>query len=298
MIPAEGECFMKQAGWRSIGAAWFLLFALSGGMRFPGELSAAPLLILADTSGSMREPVEVVRRDWEGPESEADPEEKLEVPKIAVVRELLLRLTAALPETDHPVAVYRLRYISGNPDRYAVFLPPEPRELAETTERIAEDFALDYPTFNRRSAIGDALRQFDERVLSALEGPRKVILFSDGRETFYDLDRDREVWSERGAADSASTEKDEEMWGPLTETERLRRTYGGDLTLVTVYVEPPPEEESGGESAEDQAEDQMEPPPGRRLLTDMSDANAGHFLDGLALLEDITPLTDALAGGE
>jgi hypothetical protein len=63
---------------------------------------------------------------------------------------------------------------------------------------------------------------------------------------------------------------------------------------VTVYVEPPPEEASGEEAAEQK----NEPPPGRRLLTDMSDANAGHFLDGLALLEDITPLTDALAGGE
>ena len=289
---------MKRAGLRSIGAACLLLLGFCGGMLLPGTLSAAPLLILADASGSMREPVEVLRVDWEGPESDADPEEKLEVPKIAVVQKLLLRLTAVLPETDNPVAVYRLRYISGNPDRYAVFLPPEPRELSETTERLTEDFILDYPTFNRRSAIGDALRQFDERVLSGLEGPRKVILFSDGRETFYDLDRDREVWSEREAADSAAAEEDEEMWGPLTETERLRQAYGGDLTLVTVYVEPPPEKESEEESGGDAAEDPNEPPPGRRLLTDMSDANAGRFLDGLALLEDITPLTDALAGGK
>jgi hypothetical protein len=263
-------------------------------MLFPGALSAAPLLVLADASGSMREPVEVLRRDWEGPESDADPEETLEVPKIAVVRELLLRLTAALPITDDPVGLYRLRYIAGNPDRYAVFLPPEPREPAETTERLTEDFVLDYPTFNRRSAIGDALRQFDERVLSGLEGPRKVVLFSDGRETFYDLDRDREVWSNRAASDSDAAKDDDEMWGPLTETERLRRAYGVDLTLVTVYVEPPPEEASGEEAAEQK----NEPPPGRRLLTDMADANAGHFLDGLALLKDLAPLTDALAGGE
>lgn len=285
---------MKRAGLRSIAAAGFLLLILGGGMLVPAILPAAPLLILADASGSMRESVEVLRRDWEGPESQADPEETVAVPKIAVVRELLLRLTATLPVTDGPVAVYRLRYISGNPDRYAVFLPPEPRDLSETAERLTEDFALDYPTFNRRSAIGDALRQFDERVLSALEGPRKVVLFSDGRETFYDLDRDREVWSNRAASDSDTAKDDEEMWGPLTETERLRRAYGDDLTLVTVYVEPPPEEASSEESAEQQDE----PPPGRRLLTDMADANAGHVLDGLALLKDLAPLTDALAGGE
>lgn len=293
---------MKRAVWRSTGAAWFLLLAFCGGMLFPAALSAAPLLILADASGSMREPVEVVRRDWEGPESDADPEETLEVPKIAVVRELLLRLTAALPETGDPIGFYRLRYLSGNPDRYAVFLPPEPRELAETTERLAEDFALDYPTFNRRSAIGDALRQFDERVLSGLEGPRKVILFSDGRETFYDLDKDREIWSERTAADAGASEDEDEIFGPLTETERLRRAYGDDLTLVTVFVEPPPGEESNGESNRESGEEpaggQNEPPPGRRLLTDMAEPEANLFLDGLALLEDITPLTDALAGGE
>jgi len=276
-----------------MGIASFLLWGLCGGMLVPATLSAAPLLIVADASGSMRESVEVLRRDWEGPESEADPEETVAVPKIAVVRELLLRLTAALPETGDFVAVYRLRYISGNPDRYAVFLPPEPRDPSETAERLTEDFVLDYPTFNRRSAIGDGLRQLDERVLSELEGPRKVVLFSDGRETFYDLDRDREVWSNRDAADSGAGEGDEEMWGPLTETDRLRRAYGDDLTLVTVYVEPPPEEESGEESAKDQNE-----PPGRRLLTDMADANGGRFLDGPALLGDIAPLTDALAGGE
>lgn len=276
---------MKNAIGRSVLFAWISLFGLMGGLSLPGPLHAAPLLILADSSGSMRESVEVLRRDWEGPESDADPEETLTVPKIAVVRELLLRLTAALPELDGPVGVYRLRYISGNPDRYAVFLPPEPRDIAETTERLTEDFDLDYPTFNRRSAIGDALRQFDERVLAELKGPRKVLLFSDGRETFYDLDRDREVWSDRNTADSAGVEDDEEMWGPLTETDRLRRAYGEELTLVTVYVAPPPTEESA------------EPPPGRRLLTDMAEVNAGRFLDGLALLKDIGPLTDALAGG-
>lgn len=277
---------MKRAGWRSVGAAWALWLGLAGGMASPGPLQAAPLLILADASGSMREPVEVLRRDWEGPESEADPEETLEVPKIAVVRELLLRLTAALPDADGPVGFYRLRYISGNPDRYAVFLPPEPRELSETTERLTEDFVLDYPVFNRRSAIGDALRQFDERVLSGLEGPRKVLLFSDGRESFYDLDRDREAWSDRNAADSEAAEDNEAMRGPLTESDRLRRTYGEDLTLVTVHLDPPP------------AEATDEPPPGLRLLTDMADANDGRFLDGLALLGDLAPLIDALAGGE
>jgi hypothetical protein len=276
---------MKNAIGRSVLFASISLFVLMGGLSFPGPLHAAPLLILADSSGSMRESVEVPRRDWEGPESDADPEETLAVPKIAVVRELLLRLTAALPEVDGPVGVYRLRHISGNPDRYAVFLPPEPRDVSETTERLTEDFDLDYPTFNRRSAIGDALRQFDERVLAELKGPRKVLLFSDGRETFYDLDRDREAWSDRNTADSAGVEDDEAMWGPLTETDRLRRAYGEELTLVTVYVAPPPT----GESAE--------PPPGRRLLTDMAEVNAGRFLDGLALLKDIGPLTDALAGG-
>lgn len=276
---------MKNAFGRSVPAAWISLLAWMGGLLLSGPLHAAPLLILTDASGSMRESVEVSRRDFEGPESTADPDETVEVPKIAVARELLLRLTAALPEAEGPVGVYRLRHIAGNPDRYAVFLPPEPRDLSETTERLTEDFVLDYPTFNRRSAIADALRQFDERVLSDWEGPRKVILFSDGRETFYDLDRDREVWSDR-AADSDVADDGEEMWGPLTETDRLRRAYGDDLTLVTVYVEPP------------LAEAADRPPPGRRLLTDMADANAGRFLDGLALLEDITPLIDALAGGE
>ena len=255
-----------------------LFFLLISGMTAP-PVGAAPPLILADASGSMRETVEVLRRDFEGPDSDAEEGETIHVPKIEVMRTLLVRLVEAMPETTGTVGVYRLRYIAGNPARYAVFLEPEPRETKETVKRLTEDFSVEYPVFNRRTDLADGLRQFDETVLSEMEGERSVLLLSDGRESFYDLDRDRE------AAASEETDEEKAVRGPLTETGRLRKVYGEVLSLFTVYLDrTEPEEE--------------EEPEGRRLLEEMARSGGGRFFDGAALLNDIGPLAEAFFGRE
>ena len=260
-------------------SVWLVVLGTVG---FAMPAGASPLLILADASGSMREAVTVPRRDWEGPDAQADPDETVEVPKIAVVRTLLTRLLSALPAETAHLGIFRLRYLAGNLDRYAVFREPAVRDLSETAAQVAEEFPVDYPVFNRRSAIGDGLRQLDERVLSEWEGPRTLLLISDGRESFYDLERDREVWT---AGETASEGGDEtEMWGPLTETARLRDVYGADLRLVSVYLDR-------------EAPDAEEIPEGRRLLTDMADVTGDRLFDGVALLADMAPLADALFGG-
>jgi hypothetical protein len=264
--------------------AWIAILALLFGPTIASASSpafAAPLFVLADASGSMRETVEVLRRDFEGPESEADPEETLRVPKIAVVRELLVRLMAAMSEDGRTVGLYRFRYIGGDSAHYAVFLEPEPRNPGETAERIAGDFVVDYPVFNRRTGLADGLRQLDENLLSALEGPRTLLLLSDGRETFHDLERDRET----ALADDEPTDPDAPIRGPFTEIRRLRERYGDDLELFFVHLDRPAGEEEAT-------------PEGRRLLTDMAGSEDRPFFDGLALLKDIAPLAEAVFGGE
>jgi len=254
-----------------------LFFLLISGLMV-GSAGAFPLLILADASGSMRETIEVSRRDFEGPESEAEEEETIHVPKIEVMRTLLVRLVEAMPGPTGTVGVYRLRYIAGNPDRYAVFLEPESREPKEIVERLTEDFSVEYPVFNRRTDLADGLRQFDEKVLSDLEETRSVLLLSDGRESFYDLDRDRE------AAASEDPSEADAVQGPLTESGRIRKAYGDALNLFTVYLDRPELED--------------DKPEGRRLLEEMAQPGWERFFDGVALLNDIGPLAEAIFGRE
>ena len=267
----------RRSAWIAILPFWF--GAMIAAASPPAV--AAPLFVLADASGSMRETVEVLRRDFEGPESEADPEETLRVPKIAVVRELLVRLMSAMPADGRIVGLYRLRYIGGDSVHFAIFLEPELRRPDETAERIAGDFVVDFPMFNRRTGLADGLRQLDETALSGLEGPRILLLLSDGREIFHDLERDRET----ALADDAPVDPDAPIRGPFTEIRRLRERYGDDLELFFVHLDRP----AGKEEATTE---------GRRLLTDMAGSEDRPFFDGLALLKDIAPLAEAVFGGE
>jgi hypothetical protein len=131
------------------------LLMIGLGILFPLSATAGekPVLILADVSGSMQDTMENERSD--------------KLKKVEVLKELLLRLSK---EITCNMGIYQIRYIAGNSDRYEQFLKIAAYDAKEMHRRIDKDFITDYPVFNRRTPLADALHQLDEQELKAING--------------------------------------------------------------------------------------------------------------------------------
>jgi len=83
-------------------------------------------------------------------------------------------------------------------------------DAKEIQSRIEKDFITDYPLFNRRTPLADALHQLDERELKAINGEITLLLISDGRESFRD---------------------------PLAEIRKIKERYDLSLILHTIFLD-------------------------------------------------------------
>ncbi len=153
-----------------------------------------PVLILADVSGTMQDAMENEKTS-----------EKLK--KIEILKELLLLLSR---EITCNTGIYQIRYIAGNPENYERFLKIAAHDAKEMQTRIGQDFITDYPVFNRRTPLADALRQLDDQELKTINGEITLLLISDGRESFRD---------------------------PLAEIRKIKEKYGSSLMLHTIFLD-------------------------------------------------------------
>lgn len=169
---------------------FFLLLLLISASATAGE---KPVLILADISGSMQESME------------NEKSEKLK--KAEFLKELLLRLSK---EITCDMGIYQIRYIAGHPECYEQFLKIANYDPNQMQQRIEKEFITDYPVFNRRTPLADALRQLDEQELKKINGEITLLLISDGRDNFRD---------------------------PLAEIRKIKEKYGFALTLHTVFTD-------------------------------------------------------------
>ncbi len=180
--------------------------------------NGAPLLILADVSGSMRETMTV-------PAAEDTDDEDL--PKIVATKRLLLEILADPALDSRDLGIYRLCHQSGNPLLYQSFLDIGPHGREDVADWIEDEFAVDYPVFNRRTPLADALRQIDEDILAGMEVPPDILILSDGKESFYRPGKDR--------AETVNPDSDE-IVGPITEIRRLTARYGDRMAIHTVFL--------------------------------------------------------------
>ena len=178
----------------------------------------ATLLILADVSGSMRETMTV-------PATEDADEEDL--PKVVAMKQLLLKIVDEPAMESRDLGIYRLRHRSGNPLLYEPFLAIGTHPLEDVKDWIEDEFAVDYPVFNRRTPLADALRQIDEDVLAGMDAPPDILILSDGKESFYRPGKDR--------AETVNPDSDEVV-GPVTEIRRLTARYGDRMAIHTVFL--------------------------------------------------------------
>lgn len=172
---------------------FLLLLLMFSIIPIPATAAEKPVLILADISGSMQDTMENESSD--------------KLKKIEVLKELLLRLSK---EITCNTGIYQIRYVSGNPDRYERFLKIAAHDAKEIQSRIEKDFITDYPLFNRRTPLADALHQLDEQELKAINGEITLLLISDGRESFRD---------------------------PLAEIRKIKEKYGLSLILYTIFLD-------------------------------------------------------------
>ncbi len=257
--------------------------ALLACLLFPGMAlaqAAKPLLIICDVSGSMQAAIEPKTAPCpeaeyrEREEGKADP-----VKKVVLLKKLLVQLGRKL-SLDCPAGLVRVRYIAGDPDRYTVFLPVENRIQGELLQSVKNDFVIDYPRFNRRSPLAHGLRQLDGELIADQAGVMTLLFISDGKETFSDLDRDRE------ASQAESIDPDDPVQGPLTELRRLLERYPGAIDFHAVYI--------GQENDNSEAKKRGDPgesdekPRGQVLLEEMAALATGRFFSGQDLLNDGT----------
>lgn len=247
--------------------------ALGIGGLSPGAGSAAegPLvLILADVSGSMQDPMAPLGADVEG------------MSKVEGEKALLLSffglnpdLAAGAKDVSPLLGLYRWRYLAGHEELFTPFLPVGPPDPVGAATRIETDFVTEFPVFNRRTPLADMLRQLDENELSARSGKRCLVVVSDGRDSFYRLDRDKAA-SEADALDPEAPVK-----GPATETRRLKEKYGEDLTLHTIFMET---DDGRGDADK-----------GRALMARMAELGGGRDFEAADLLADTDGWDDFLA---
>jgi outer membrane protein OmpA-like peptidoglycan-associated protein len=232
---------------------WFVV----GGFLAGGALSAIaadkPVLILADVSGSMKDDMAIQDND----------RNQEETPKVLVLKELLVRMSREMLPMPCEMGIYRVRYLSGDSRRYEPFLPIAEHEKDAVIQQITDKFFTDYPVFNRRTPLADMLHQLDEQEFETIKGQLTLILISDGRETFYDLDSDE--------TESQNINPNEDVKGPLAEVRRLKEKYGEQITLHTVFLD---QTENGKENK------------GEKLLENMASAGEGKYFPGADLLKD------------
>lgn len=240
-----------------------------------------PVLILADVSGSMQDPA--LPFEKEGKEEGEKGSPKKGYTKAQAVKELLLRMSRRAAGSEGcGFGVYGMRYLAGYDEVYRPILPLDSRFDLDAQEVIADDFITDYPVFNRRSAIGDALRQLDPKELESLDGRMTIVLISDGKETFFDIEADLNEAEPEG--------DDDPVKGPFTEIRRLKRKYSGNLTLHTVYFEDrlteggDPGSEIGTYISDNPQVMEKNVPGGGQLLERMAGAGGGKGFSGTALL--------------
>jgi outer membrane protein OmpA-like peptidoglycan-associated protein len=215
------------------------------------EIQPKPVLILADVSGSMKEDMEIYR-DEGG--------RKKDMTKVRAEKELLLKLSRELSSMPCHTGIYQVRYISGDADRYEQFLPIGDYELYQMQDHIEEKFFTDYSAFNRRTPLADMFRQLDEQELGQMKGRIKLVLISDGKESFYNLEDDD---------------------GPLSEIRRLKEKYGAAFTFYTIFM---------GQKEKEDEDDR-----GENLLKQMASAGQGTYFSGVKLLEDESLHTELCA---
>ncbi len=239
-----------------------LMLLLCGGMLFPlgGVAAEKPVLILADVSGSMRE------------ELVPDTEQEEEMTKVLALKELLLRLDRELLPMTCDTGIYRVRYRSGDKRRYEPFLPIGTRKDKETNRAIAEEFITDYPVFNRRTPLADMLRQLDQQELGGMNGEITLLLISDGRESFYDIEDDEAEIRKQ------TIDQNDKVRGPLTEVRRLKERYGESLILHTISLD--------SRDSKDSEDDR-----GDAMLRRMASIGDGKYFSGVELLRDDSLMT-------
>ncbi len=151
-----------------------------------------PVLILADISGSMQKKI----RNDQG--------ESLK--KAEQMKALLLGLGK---ELSCNTGIYGIRYVAGHKERYEQLLKISRYNYENFQDQIERNFPTEYPLFNRRTPLADALHQLDEQELKAVNGLMTLVLITDAKESFRD---------------------------PLEELRQIRKKYGNHLTLHTVYL--------------------------------------------------------------
>lgn len=283
---------MKKMCFKWMGASLAVLMTVA--FLSSAAMAGSPVLFLADVSGSMRDMVS----PYDG--SEADET------KAATLKKTLLALQDVFDQVDCGFGIYRLRYLAGHSERYVRFLDigGEVRSLpadcdfgiyqwrhlaghpewyvrfleigdhdpAKVRPFLQEKFFVDYQRFNRRTALADALRRLDENELAARSGEIRLVLISDGRESFHNLERDRRV------SEQESTDPDAVVAGPASEIRRLKEKYGSNIVLHTVFV-----------ATED---DQGKADGGRDLLARMAAIGGGRMEEATTLLTDPARLAD------
>lgn len=222
-----------------------------------------PLLILADVSGTMQEDMSY--------EEDVKNKRKKHVTKVIALKQLLIRLSRELPPETCDTGIYRVRYLSGNKDRYEQFMTIAAYDQREMTEWIKDEFATDYPVFNRRTPLADMLRQLDEKELTEMNGQITLVLISDGRESFYNLRKDEKE------SEKQDIKPDDKVRGPLTEVRRLKVKYGANLVMHTIFLD------------KDKKNEEHE---GEILLKRMAELGEGKSLPGRKLVEDSAMLKE------
>ena len=254
------------------GVACFLLSAM------PAMSGDRQVMILADVSGSMQE-----KFTYKEKKENSDEEQEKTIRKIEALKTLLLDLSAKPELFDSPLGVYRFRHIAGYADDWEIFMEPGVYESGKFADEIRDGFETEYPVFNRRTPLADALKQIQENVLKNVGGEVILVILTDGKDSFYDLKKD--------AKKSLEAAEKDEMEGPLSETVRITRTHGDRLTIHTVYMEEG-EEPYGKDQIEaffgkDETEMDREV-NGEMLLKRMARAGGGMSFSAKQLLEDQT----------
>ena len=245
-----------------------LVVALAFGFAFSSDAVAAqnPVLVLADVSGTMRDSMAI--------DPAAGIGEDGKVVKSVAMKELLLRLSGEMSSLPCQFGIYEVRYIGGNKARYRQLLPLGKYEESAVTSKIRNDFKTDFPVFNRRTPLADALRQLDENELQGMGGRITVVYVSDGCETYYDLEDDLAASQGAGASDADGVR------GLVTETKRLKEKYGNEFAVFAVHLGQ--EDEGSAESME--------------RLKQAAAMGGGGFYAGRQLLESGDSLTGFAEG--
>jgi hypothetical protein len=225
-------------------------------------------IILADLSGSMQKNLNLSSAvddslpgcpQADKKKAQTEDEEDRTLTKAAVTKRLILAAGRRLAADRRMFGVLAMEYVAGRRACYRELLAVQRHDAGNVADRICEVMDIDVPVFNRRSPLGFVLRQVDDDLLAALSGNITLVVLSDGRDSFYDLDEDRQ------ASQAEQLNADDKVQGPITETRRLLERYPDRVRMLTVFVE-----------AEDAAPDDA---VGRQRLTTMAETGRGTFFD-------------------